>query len=258
MPEENKKSTDVALFDDDLLSGGTGLEEMTSDDLAIPFIRVLQAMSPQVNKRAPEYVDGAEVGMLFNTVTNSVYDGEKGVEIAPCSYTKRYLEWIPREKGGGLVDANHDMSILKSCKRDEQTRRYYLQNGNEIVETAQFFVLVTEPDPQQALITMTSTQLGVARKWLTMLRMARVKNSAGASVQAPMFAFTYRLGTSSMSNDKGTWNVFTVNQEGQTDLDTAMVAKEFMSSAKQGDVEVKHEQDGTVTKTNGEAEEAPF
>ena len=61
-----------------------------------------------------------------------------------------------------------------------------------------------------------------------------------------------------MSNDKGTWNVFTVNQEGQTDLDTAMVAKEFMSSAKQGDVEVKHEQDGTVTKTNGEAEEAPF
>ena len=88
MPEENKKSTDVALFDDDLLSGGTGLEEMTSDDLAIPFIRVLQAMSPQVNKRAPEYVDGAEVGMLFNTVTNSVYDGEKGVEIVPCSNTK--------------------------------------------------------------------------------------------------------------------------------------------------------------------------
>ena len=150
------------------------------------------------------------------------------------------------------------MSILKSCKRDEQTRRFYLQNGNEIVETAQFFVLVTEPDPQQALITMTSTQLGVARKWLTMLRMARVKNSAGASVQAPMFAFTYKLGTSSMSNDKGTWNVFTVNQEGQTDLDTAMVAKEFMSSARQGDVEVKHEQDGAVSKSNGEAEEAPF
>ena len=253
-----KKSTAVAAYDDSLLSAGTGLEEATTEDYAIPFIRLLQPMSPQLNKNSGNYIEGAAAGDLINTVSGEVYDGDKGISVVPCAYSKKYIEWIPREKGGGLVDANHDMSILKSCKSDEQTRRYYLQNGNEIVETAQFFVLVTEPDPQQALITMTSTQLGVARKWLTMLRMARVKNSAGASVQAPMFAFTYRLGTSSMSNDKGTWNVFTVNQEGQTDLDTAMVAKEFMSSAKQGDVEVKHEQDGTVTKTNGEAEEAPF
>ena len=253
-----KKSTAVAAYDDSLLSAGTGLEEATTEDYAIPFIRLLQPMSPQLNKNSGNYIEGASAGDLINTVSGEVYDGNKGISVVPCAYSKKYIEWIPREKGGGLVDATHGTSVLKSCKRDEQTRRYYLQNGNEIVETAQFFVLVTEPEPQQALITMTSTQLGVARKWLTMLRMARVKNSAGTSVQAPMFAFTYKLGTSSMSNDKGTWNVFTVNQEGQTDLDTAAIAKEFMSSASQGDVEVKHEQDGTVTKTNGEAEEAPF
>ena len=253
-----KKSTAVAAFDDSLLSAGTGLEEATTEDYAIPFIRLLQPMSPQLNKNSGNYIEGASAGDLINTVSGEVYDGNKGISVVPCAYSKKYIEWIPREKGGGLVDATHGTSVLKSCKRDEQTRRYYLQNGNEIVETAQFFVLVTEPEPQQALITMTSTQLGVARKWLTMLRMARVKNSAGTSVQAPMFAFTYKLGTSSMSNDKGTWNVFTVTQEGQTDLDTAAIAKEFMSSARQGDVEVKHEQDGAVTKTNGEAEEAPF
>ena len=143
MSEESKKSTDLAVFDDDLLSAGTGLEEVKSDDLAIPFIRILQAMSPQVNKRAAEYVDGAEVGMIFNTVTNAIYDGEKGVEIIPCSYTKRYLEWIPREKGGGLVTADHSPDILRQCTKNTKGE-YVLENGNTIDETAQFFILLLD------------------------------------------------------------------------------------------------------------------
>ena len=84
-------------------------------------------MSPQLNKNSGNYIEGASAGDLINTVSGEVYDGEKGISVVPCAYSKKYIEWIPREKGGGLVDANHDMSILKSCKRDEQTRRYYLQ-----------------------------------------------------------------------------------------------------------------------------------
>ena len=48
MTDKNKteiaepKSTAMGVFDDDLLSEGTGLEETTADDFAIPFIRVLQ------------------------------------------------------------------------------------------------------------------------------------------------------------------------------------------------------------------------
>ena len=41
-------------------------KETTTEDFAIPFIRVLQSNSPQVNKQKGEYVEGAEVGKLFN------------------------------------------------------------------------------------------------------------------------------------------------------------------------------------------------
>ena len=210
------KETAVATFDDTLLSGGTGLEETTTEDFAIPFIRVLQSNSPQVNKQKGEYVEGAEVGKLFNTVTNEVYDGQEGITVVPCAYVKKFIEWIPREKGGGLVDASHDASILKSCTRDDETRKFHTPEGNEIVEPAQFFVLILEPEPQQAVLTFTSTQLGVSRKWLTMLRMARVQNSKGESVQAPMFAYNYQVTTTSLSNDKGSWNGYSVNQENAT------------------------------------------
>ena len=237
------KTTALSTFDDSLLSGGTGLEETTTEDFAIPFIRVLQSMSPQLQKQHGSYVAGASAGDLYNTVTGEAFDGEKGILVVPCAYNKKYIEWIPREKGGGLVNPNHDISILSRCTRDPENRRYYTDTGNEIVETAQFFVLaVANGIAQQAVLAFTSSQLGVARKWLTMLRMARVQNSKGVSVEAPMFAYTYRLSSTVQSNDKGSWNAYTVNQEGATEMSTALMARDFMSAARSGDVAVKEEQ----------------
>ena len=79
-----------------------------------------------------------------------------------------------------------------------------------------------------------------------MLRMARVQNSKGDSVEAPMFAYTYKLTTTTQSNDKGSWNAYSVNQEGATPLNVAQVAKDFMSAARSGDVDVKQEQQNDV------------
>ena len=90
-------------------------------------------------------------------------------------------------------------------------------------------------------------RLGVARKWLTMLRMARVQNSKGESVEAPMFAYTYNLSSTTQSNDKGTWHGYSVNQTSATDLDIAKIAKEFMSAARSGEVQVKQEQAEDIT-----------
>jgi len=204
-------------------------------------------MSPQLQKKHGSFVEGASAGDLYNTVTGEAFDGDKGISIIPCAYNKKYIEWIPREKGGGLVNAGHDISILSKCTRDDESRRYYTPEGNEIVETAQFFILVVAGETaQQAVLAFTSTQLGVSRKWLTMLRMARVQNSKGESVEAPMFAYTYRLTTTTQSNDKGSWNGYSINQEGATDMSLAMMAKDFMGAARSGDVEVKQEQQNDI------------
>ena len=76
-------SSEVLVLDDDLLSGGTGLEDTSSEDYAIPFIRVLQSGSPQLKKSNGKYIEGAAQGMMFNTVTNRLYDGDEG--LASCS-----------------------------------------------------------------------------------------------------------------------------------------------------------------------------
>ena len=64
---------------------GQGLN-MTQDDLALPFLKVLGQLSPECNKRDAKHVKGAEPGMIINTVTYQVYDGEKGIDVVPVHY----------------------------------------------------------------------------------------------------------------------------------------------------------------------------
>ena len=68
-----------------------GAQNITQEDLALPFLKVLMPLSPEVNKRDGKYVEGAEPGMIFNSVTKELFDGAKGINILPCHYLKQYV-----------------------------------------------------------------------------------------------------------------------------------------------------------------------
>jgi len=95
--KETAVSTDV--MDDIFDMAGEGAA-FDSSEMQIPFIRVLQALSPQLNKKKPEYIEGAAQGDLFNTVTGEHWSGEEGVTLIPCFQTTKYLEFTPRESWG--------------------------------------------------------------------------------------------------------------------------------------------------------------
>ena len=242
---------EVLVLDDDLLSGGTGLEDTDSGDYAIPFVRVLQSGSPQLKKNHAKYIEGASQGMLFNTVSNAVYDGDKGILVIPCAYTKKYIEWVPRDAGGGIVNSEHTVDILKSATQNEK-KKYLLANGNEVQETAQYFAIIVnnEEEPEEALLSFTSSQLSFSRRWNSMLKTSRVKNSAGDMVLAPMFANVYRIKTVEQSNDLGSWYGFTVEKEKPTPIELARLARDFMTAARSGNVQVK--QEGAVDEESGD------
>ena len=250
----------VAVIDDDLLSLGTGLEDTSSDDFAIPFLQLLQALSPQLNKNDGKYVKGAEQGNIFNTVTGEATDGDEGLIVVPCYYNKKYLEWAPRETGGGLINTHDSRDILTQTTKNERGQ-FVLDNGNYIAETAQFYVMVCNEDETewtQAVIAMTSTQLSKARKWVSQMKQRRVKNSAGAMVEAPMFLFKYRLKTVAEQNDRGSWYGWSIGLEGQaSNRDMILEGANFLKMIKSGEVQAKDpEAAGTPSdKTN---DEVPF
>jgi hypothetical protein len=54
------------LFGNDLQKG---FENMTQEDMALPFVRILGQLSPQVTDGDAKYIEGAKPGMIYNTVT---------------------------------------------------------------------------------------------------------------------------------------------------------------------------------------------
>ena len=82
---------------------GAGLENLSTEDMQIPFIRILQALSPQLNKQDSLYIKGAEQGDIFNTVSQQVFKSDEGVIVVPCFFEKKFLEFALRSSGGGFI-----------------------------------------------------------------------------------------------------------------------------------------------------------
>ena len=98
-----------------------GSQNMGQDDLALPFLKVLGQLSPEVNKRDGKYVEGAEPGMILNSVTNEVFDGTKGVDVLPVFYERKYVEWADRgdSRGAPVAIHNAESDIVSTTTRDK-------------------------------------------------------------------------------------------------------------------------------------------
>ena len=243
--KETAVSADVMDDIFDMAGEGTSFD---SSEMQIPFIRVLQALSPQLNKKKPEYIEGAAQGDLFNTVTGEHWKGEEGVTVIPCFQTTKYLEFVPRDMGGGFkgeIPANS--SILQQTTRNGS--KEMLPSGNELVKSDQHFCLVLGDDGsyQPAVIDMKSTQLKVSRRWKTQIAMQKAKHpTTGAMTTPSVFATMWKLTTTEESNDQGSWNNYQVEKVGLVESrDLLLEAKAFRESIAAGEVKAAPEAPST-------------
>ena len=220
---------------------GKGLSNIGQEDLALPFLKILGQLSPEVNKRDGKYVEGAESGMIFNSVTGELFEGSKGIEVVPCHYKLEYIEWKERGEGSGAPVAIHPSSsdIMTKTSRDSSFKER-LPNGNYVEKTASHFVIVCGNNPSTALIAMKSTQLKISRKWNSMMAGIKLKGKNGLFTPAS-FSHIYRLRTIPQSNDKGTWFGWEVSKIGPVqEITLYQQAKVFAENISKGDISVKH------------------
>ena len=229
------------IFEED---AAKGLGKIGQEDLALPFLKILGQLSPEVNKRDGKYVEGAEPGMIYNSVSGDLYDGVKGIDVIPCFYKLEYIEWKDRGEGVGAPVAIYDSSsdIMSKTKPDANYKDR-LPNGNYIEKTASHFVIIQGDSPSTALISMKSTQLKISRKWNSMMSGIKMNGKNGMFTPAS-FSHIYKLKTTQMSNDKGTWFGWEVSKVGPiTDASLYDQAKSFSENISKGSVKAKHGED---------------
>jgi hypothetical protein len=212
-----------------------GNENVNNDDLMIPRIEVIQALSPVRKKKDPAYIEGAEEGMLYNTVTQELYGDS--IKVVPVYFRKEFLIFKDRTKGGGFEGAFETEREAKSVVETMDTPQDY-----EVIESASQFVLVIKEGGQieESVIAFTKTKLKVSRRWNSAIRMAG----------GPRFACMWDVKTVEESNDKGSWWTLKVSKDTFVDEKLAARAHKFYETLSSTAVQVSYED---VAK-NGEAE----
>ena len=238
--EKKEGALAVNLFEAD---ANQGAQNISQEDLALPFLKILGQLSPEVNKRDGKYVEGAEPGKIINTVTYQLFDT---LQVVPVFYKRQYIEWQDRGTSTGAPVAIHeaDSDIVSQTTRGKDYKDR-LANGNYLENTASHFVLTVGDNPSTALISMKSTQLKVSRKWNSLMMGLKLQGKNGLFTP-PTYSHIYNLSTVQMSNDKGTWFGWEVEKMGPVeDKNIYGMAKSFAQSVGKDEVQVKHGSEDT-------------
>lgn len=236
---------------------GAGVSGMDAGDIALPYISILQPMSPQVNAASSKYIEGAQAGQLFNTVSGEIYDGRTGGMLAiSCAYERKYVEWIDRDKGGGWVgDHDIDSDILTFTELNEKNKPVLKTNGNFIIETAYHYSLFLNPIREtwfQGVLAMKSTHLRANRKWNNALVTTQIP---GTDLLAPRWLYPYHLKTASEIKGQNSFWVPTL-ERADTMVSKRLydMARNYCDMVNKGALTRAAES----TESTGDGEEIPF
>lgn len=256
----------VALFK---AQAQTEDDDFGSNDLSIPYLAIIQKQSPQCDEASGKYIDGAKPGMVFNSVTQELYDTlclpnrpePNGITVVPSKFEGRFVEWIPKDNGGtgGFVAryAPDDPIINKAKPNEDKKWKLTLPNGNDLVETDYYYVMiVTDSGPEWAVVAMASTQLTIAKKWNTRIKMTKLKTGA------PMTGQVYVLHTIPQTNAYGSWFGWRVKTVGVVEsADLFEASKAFRAAISSGTTKLAApptDGDGSDNPAPGGKEEIPF
>lgn len=185
---------------------GQGLDDLDSSDRSVPFLKVLEKNSPEI-----ESVDGAKAGMIIDTSTNRLYET---IRFVPACREHAFVEWVPIDNGGGLV-ASYGMGedIAKWAKT--QRGKISLRNGNDLVETFYLFGVLLpeegddEAEPKPVVISFTSTRIKTYKSIVNRSDSIMLMGAGGRKFKAPWFCHVWRIGTLKKVDGNQSWFLYT-------------------------------------------------
>ena len=190
-------STAISLVSDDVpahvqKAKGLGNENVSSEHLQTPRVKLLQQMNNEVDENHDAYVEGAKPGLLLNTVTNEIYGKE--IYVINVHFTEDFVVWRKRQKGGGLISSCSSQADADQIisEQDGSPEDY------EIIQTQSHLLLRKDEttgdlDPTPFLIDFAASKLRVSRQWNTQI----------AQLGGDRFSSLWKLASVSTENRAG-------------------------------------------------------
>ena len=187
-------------------NAGAGFGDMDSTTMAIPFLKLLQDLSPEVKKNKTEYVEGAEPGMFINSVTKEIFTEVPCIVLA---FEHIFNEWTANR--GPLVARHAKSEFSRICINPQDFGRYKTADGNDLVETYMYYLLIVGHEEEGPVcFSATKTQITPSQAWNRMIASLTFPNNT----KAPGEYGKYTLVPVAKASDKGDyWSFKAVRHE---------------------------------------------
>jgi hypothetical protein len=157
---------------------GAGNENVSSDDMTIPRLDVIQQLSPQLDASNAKYIEGAKLGHVFNSLTGDLYTH---CFVVNLHFDTKFQVFKKRKFGGGFEGSfDSEAQALASLDSQGLPRDQY-----DVAETAihKCLLLDDQGNPDQpVLIYMSGSKMKVSKNWNSAIRLKDPRADRFASV----------------------------------------------------------------------------
>ncbi len=177
-----------------LKKGNRGSENVEVNDLILPRLGQIQALSPQIKKSDPAFIEGAEQGELFNPLTSEIYG--TALTFIPILFRKEWVVFKDRKAGGGFFGAfQSEKESLEFIEKHEDSSKL------ESIESHNHIGMIVNNDGTRSQIVFTCTK--------SKIKASRKLNSLVAMAGVDRFAKAYQIVSVEAQNNSGEdyWNV---------------------------------------------------
>ncbi len=203
---------------------GAGMETADKDSFELPFLRIIQKNSPQIDD-----VVGAKPGLFINTLTEEMFEE---CIIIPCAFQRMFIQWAPRDEGGGFKGYHDPLSVasgqIEGLGKDKNG--FPVIGEDTLADTRTHFVLVKSSSGkyEPAVLSLASTQVKKSKRWMAQMRSLEFIGKNGNPYPEPMFSHFYHLTTEKESSGDFKWHGISIKiGEYVRNHDLYQMAKKF-------------------------------
>jgi len=195
-----------------------GFEETKSEDILIPRVKVINALSP-------ERIEGtANEGDILNSLTKEALNGKRFIPI------KQYysnIEWNPdrnadtrifcRSSDGRIGFNGTNTLVCANCKRNQFDNTKTGKDSQPKCTAYLNFLGFFEGSPMPVILSFAKTNYNEGKKMLSIAK----------SLRASLWNYAYTLSSKKITKDRNTWYIITPMMAGDTDIATRTLAFEL-------------------------------
>lgn len=250
------RPAEVETFDDEIVEGeDTGLDDVSQKERRVPILRPLDPKSPQCHDPSDGGIPGARPGSIYNSGTETVYDGKLGIYMIPVHRYCAYVDYIKRNddgSGGGFVGIYEPEDPIVKQRQAERMAEVgnlfgKLANGHtedgkpkELVETWYIPSVMILPNPDgsfpgefgevfPALVPFSSTNIKVYNGFIernSTFRYPIMKNGVLRQGKPTLWSHVWRLRTRLAKRGNQSWYMWQLGLAGTDPQTGAELPKE--------------------------------